>query len=243
MRSPPRSQTVAYLHDRGQTHGDLKPSNVVLGPDGRPHLIDFNLASGRGSRGVAGGTPAYMAPELLRALRGGPAPTDGPAADVYSFGVLAFEMLTGKLPWRPGGGHVPEVIAGELLAAGLRPCPVWPAGVPRVVRRLIDRCLADNPSDRPPAAECHRVLVGWLDATRGRWRRVHRMLAIPAAVAVMLLTAATVAWAREPHTADAYIARGMEYVRAKNYDAALEDFESACRLDPKPRSLSHRGSV
>jgi serine/threonine protein kinase len=92
---------VAVLHERGIIHRDLKPSNIFLRPNGEPVVMDFGLArsvSGTGrltATGAALGTPAYMSPEQVRGQLG----ELGPATDIYSLGVILFELLTGHLPF------------------------------------------------------------------------------------------------------------------------------------------------
>lgn len=205
------ADALAYLHRHGREHGDLKPSNVVLAPGGHPYLIDFNLA-GDGEAAGVGGTVPYMAPERLAALVGSPADTaDRAKADVYSFGCVIYEMLTGRLPWPPNPQLGPIGAAAELLdrrRAGVE----WPEGtdIPDAVARLVEACLADTPADRPAAADAATTLSRWLAAERGEGVRPTRRRVYPAVwatgIAAAVLAAAAVLWPGRQHAAGSAVA-------------------------------------
>ncbi len=145
------AEALEAAHESGVIHRDLKPANVLLGSDGAVKVLDFGLAKSlvetsaqdptaqtlsvvRTQEGRILGTPAYMAPEQARGE-----PVDR-RADIWAFGCLLFEMLTGKRPFE-------ATTQVDTLVAVLAREPDWerlPAATPRAVRRLVRRCLAKD---------------------------------------------------------------------------------------------------
>ena len=150
---------LAVAHEHGFIHRDLKPDNVMVGPDMRPRILDFGLALSldEASRQHGGfeGTPLYASPEQVR---GQPLT---PASDVFSFGSLMFKVLTGRPPF--AGETVGQTLEAIATTAPpfLREVAV---GVPEDLQAICLACLAWNTSDRPTAAEVAmdlgRFLVG-----------------------------------------------------------------------------------
>jgi serine/threonine protein kinase len=91
-----------HAHEQGVVYRDLKPANIMMNPEGQPHLMDFGLAkreTGEITMTVEGkipGTPAYMSPEQAR----GEGHRVDRRADIYSLGVILFQLLSGELPFR-----------------------------------------------------------------------------------------------------------------------------------------------
>src|SRR5207248_8997464 len=115
-------------HRRGVVHRDLKPANVVLNLRKEPVLVDFGLAlhtvhqdERLTTTGVPLGTPAYMPPEQVK----GDVTAMGPGCDIYSLGVILYQMLTGQLPFQ---GPVMSVL-GQILTEEPQPPSEWRAGL------------------------------------------------------------------------------------------------------------------
>ena len=151
-------------HAVGVVHRDVKPDNVLLEDGGRVVLTDFGIAAARASAGGAvAGTPAYMAPEQAA----GEPPTA--AADVYSVGVVLYEMLTGVPPWR---GTPAEIFAARSARDSLEPA------VPEVDPALVDvvrRTTMRDPAHRVrSAAELRGLLARWVDGAAPAHRPARR---------------------------------------------------------------------
>lgn len=140
---------LAFAHSRGVVHRDLKPENIMLGDDGVVRIMDFGVArlldrQRLTATGVSLGTPLYMSPEHLDAK------AVDQRSDLYSLGVIFYEMLTGQVPFP--GEDVFQVISGHLSRQPPRPCSLDPAVDP-ALETLVLRMLAKNPQDRPQSAE------------------------------------------------------------------------------------------
>ncbi len=177
------ADALAYVHEAGICHRDMKPSNVLLTRTGRPVLVDFNLSATRPADLThAAGTAPYMAPEQLEAFdeHGGAFPNSvaGPAADVFSLGVMVYELLTGRHPFGPISLDltVPELVRQlRIRQRNSRPSLTRREdGIEPWLARLLVRCLSHNPNDRPTARELSQAFAAGL-AWRHRWvRRLNR---------------------------------------------------------------------
>ena len=141
------ADALEHLHDNGWMHLDLKPENVMVDLRGHPYLIDFDTAQTIPSRpkksALNSGTPSYMAPEQLKGE-----PHDH-RADIYAFGVTAYELLTHR---RPFEGRNPTESRRLQLDKSHQPAPPskFNPGVPHLINRIILQCLAHNPNERYP---------------------------------------------------------------------------------------------
>jgi len=216
------AEALDHAQARGVTHGDLKPSNILLTAEGMPMLFDFNLAVDRheaadgGGPVDSGGTLAYMAPERLRAIAGqvdgsgrGPRPPDPHRADLYAMGLVLLEALTGCPPEiprrRPGDARgLASAMADHRrgLPGPLRGRRAGP--IPPALRSILARCLAPDPADRyTRGSELARDLDLWRadrplafaaePRRSGFWRRARANRVALAGSAATLGVAAVVA--------------------------------------------------
>ena len=142
---------VALLHERGIIHRDLKPSNIILRPTGAPVLLDFGLARSYTAQsqrlttlGAPLGTPAYMSPEQVN----GNPEAIGPASDVYSLGMILYELVTGQLPFE---GPPLAVFAQILHTVPAPPSRLRPQLDPSIDAICL-KALSKKPEGRYPTA-------------------------------------------------------------------------------------------
>jgi serine/threonine-protein kinase len=143
---------LAYAHRRGVAHRDIKPENIRVLPDGSVKIMDFGIAkfigdeSGITRPGIAIGSASHMSPEQIEG-----SPVDH-RTDLFSWGVLAYELLSGRKPFVAGS-------LSELFQRIRREDPdsLLDGGMPPAVDGLVRRALAKNPAARPQSADEIRV--------------------------------------------------------------------------------------
>ncbi len=161
---------LAFAHERGVVHRDVKPGNIMVLGDGRVKIMDFGIArlqepTVKTQTGVLLGSPQYMAPEQIVGQ-----PVDH-RADIFSLGLVLYEMLTGEKPF--AGEDIPELTFKVANLAARPPSHLAPH-LPAVVDYIVARALRKKPGERyASAAEMSRDLRAALPEVRaaeGAWR-------------------------------------------------------------------------
>ena len=148
------TSAVSHAHDHGVIHGDLKSSNIMVGPDGHITILDFGLAVRRDASAAgaeaestrlspssgAAGTVPYMAPEIIRGQQ------PSVQSDIWAMGVLLFEMLVGR---RPFAGDTPYELASNIL---INKRTRMESLIQGPILEIVDRCLAIEPAARYQSA-------------------------------------------------------------------------------------------
>jgi serine/threonine-protein kinase len=158
------ADALAFAHENGVLHLDLKPENVLVTRAGLVKVADFGVAALTNAAGQAisaGGTLGYMPPEQLRGE-----PVDA-RTDVWAFAALSLEVLTGAVPF---AADTPEATLFKIERTGMAPASHYASGVPSAVDEILAEALSPEPDDRPDdvrsiAAELVSLLG---DPARGR---------------------------------------------------------------------------
>jgi eukaryotic-like serine/threonine-protein kinase len=194
------ADAIGYLHEHHVVHRDLKPANIMIAPDGRIKLMDFGIALDTTGRRVTWsglsqtmGTPSYMAPEQVKGQRG------DARSDIYSLGVILYEMITGEVPFT--GDNVYAEMRTKLQEDPTPPRRIRPQLSPEI-EEIILHALERDPRDRfqnvlefREALAHPQSVVSTTRATRLRSRRrLPRWLRIVLTVTVGVLVYALLLW-------------------------------------------------
>jgi serine/threonine protein kinase/Tfp pilus assembly protein PilF len=247
------ADALRCAHSQGILHRDLKPSNVLLTSSAAPMLLDFNLSSDAETRSMrVGGTLPYAAPEQLAAIFADQNDGDDKVdarSDLFSLGVVLYELLSGALPFKPPPLDVAEGVGSTALtveasarailarqAAGPVPLRSRCPSVDPAVAAIVERCLQFDPDRRPQSAtELIELLERSLAPRRRvmRWSRRHWALSAASSIVVCVLLALGVlaVASRDPY----YVAErkaGMKALAAHQLDEAIEHFTLALKDKP-----------
>jgi protein kinase-like protein len=154
----PLARGLEHAHSHGVFHRDIKPSNIVLCDDGTVRLVDFGIAAAHNAEPLTNtgqlGTLAYLPPEVFKAER-----ADPPGVDVYAFGLLLHESLTGERSFPVDPSLTPAAAAAAVGVRKLQTAAMeLPETFPDRLRELVRRATAPDPAERPAMREVRSTL-------------------------------------------------------------------------------------
>lgn len=174
------AEALGYAHDRGIVHRDLKPANALIDTNGNLFLTDFGIAKLLESASprltqtdAVMGTPAYISPEQAQAL------TVDRRSDIYSLGIILYEMVTGRVPFT---ADTPLAVILKQISDPLPPPTTIKPDLPASVERVILKALAKNPDDR--FSSTAEFIAAWKKALKDADRTIREteVVAPPAVV-------------------------------------------------------------
>jgi len=242
---------VDHAHEAGILHRDLKPANILVDGKSKPYVMDFGLAKAADpevgasltSEGLVVGTPAYMSPEQARGLK-----TVDRRTDVYSMGVMLYEILAGRQPFE-GETAIDilmkaskERVTPPSSASMIAPDPA----MDRAIENICLKALARNPNDRYPSAQAFaQDLTRWLkgETVAVKIAATQRRISVPkpsrswpvaagiAAAAVAAVVAVFLFFSSTP-SVEGELARARDFLRTGKFTEARIEFGKALAKDP-----------
>lgn len=238
---PPVCEALQYAHNHGIVHRDIKPENLLLDKEGRVKIADFGIAKmlGAGASGVGlaesqpAGTPQYMAPEQKTA----PQQVDN-RADIYSLGVVLYELLTGELPGKPieppSRKVQIDVRLDEVVLRALEKNPETRYQQASKVKSDVETIVAtqSNPIAPHPQSSTQKGNTMNTNTNKSLWRGL--IIVVASLIVVVGLSALFLFRSRpDPDRATQLTREGWALANAKKLDEAEKTFNQAVRLNPE----------
>jgi len=228
------AEALHHAHLHGLVHRDVKPANILIDTLGKPYLVDFGLAlkeEDLGKRAMTGGTPLYMSPEQAR---GEGHRVDG-RADIFSLGIVLYELLTGRRPFR--GENLPQIFE-QITTMEPRPPRQVDDGIPRELERICLKALSKRVSDRyTTARDLADDLRHFLETARPPEQPSGAAAEAASGPAVSARAAATTAALPESDRLLKIVPKGLRSFDARDADFFLELLPGPRDRDGLPESI------